>query len=223
MTDTSQHRHPMFARFYARLSQDTERRGAAEHRRRLLAGLRGSVVEIGAGNGMNFRHYPPSVKEVLAVEPEPYLRRLAEKAAAEAPVPVRVVDGVGERLPAADASFDAAVMSLVLCTIDQQPALSEALRVLRPGGELRFYEHVVSSRPFPARVQRLLDATVWPRLAGGCHLARDTGPALEAAGFSIERCERFDFKPSAMGPSIPHILGSALKPQSAGPESPASR
>jgi ubiquinone/menaquinone biosynthesis C-methylase UbiE len=206
-------RHPLFARMYVRVSRSTERRGAAEHRRQLLAGLAGRVVEVGAGNGMNFRHYPATVSEVLAVEPEPHLRHVAETAALRAPVPIRVVDGIAEHLPAADGVFDAAVISLVLCSVaDQQQVLAEAIRVLRPGGQLRFYEHVVARRPGMARMQRLLDAIFWPRVAGGCHLARDTAPAIESAGLEMERCEHIDFKASPLFPAVPHILGSARRP-----------
>jgi len=90
-------RHPIFARAYARLSHGMERE-IGGRRRDLLAGLAGRVMEVGAGNGLNFRHYPAAVSEVLAVEPEPYLRRLAVAAARDAPVPVEVVDGTAERL-----------------------------------------------------------------------------------------------------------------------------
>ncbi len=108
MTSTYRPR-PVFARFYARISPVLDRAGAAAHRRRLLDGLTGAVIETGAGNGLNFRHYPRQVTRVLAVEPEPRLRDLARRAAAAAPVPVEVTDGAAEHLPAADGSFDAAV------------------------------------------------------------------------------------------------------------------
>src|SRR2546422_8833957 len=116
--------HPIFARFYAWASPSMERNGGADLRRRLLAGLTGRVIEVGAGNGLNFAHYPPEVTGVLAVEPEPHLRRIAQRSAVRAAVPVEVVDGVADHLPADDASFDAAVVSLVLCSVpDQREAL----------------------------------------------------------------------------------------------------
>ena len=119
-----------------------------DHRRRLLAGLTGRVLEVGAGNGLNFQHYPAAVTEVLAIEPEPYLRRLALAAARRAPVPIRVVAGTAEALPALDGAVDVVVASLVLCTVtDLDQALAETRQVLRPGGKLRFYEHVRAEDP----------------------------------------------------------------------------
>lgn len=204
------HRHPLFARVYPRISHTAEQRGAAEHRQKLLAGLEGRVIEVGSGHGLNFPYYPPSVVEVVAVEPEPHLRKLARQAAASASVAVTVTEGAAEDLPFGEGEFDAAVASLVLCSVaDQQVALAQMARVLRSGGQLRYYEHVVSRQPLAARVQRLLDATFYPPIAGGCHAARDTGQAIRQAGFQIEREERIAFKPGAMMPAVPHILGMA--------------
>jgi len=206
-------KHPIFARFFDRLSEKEERLGQADHRRRLLAGLSGRAIEVGAGNGLNFKAYPSTVTGALAVEPEPYLRERARKAAAGAPVPIEVVDGVADRLPAEDSSFDAGVASLVLCSVpDQAAALAELFRVIRPGGELRFYEHVRSDGAGLARFQ---DAAtlVWPTFAGGCHPNRDTAAAIEAAGFAIESCRRFPFKPCFFcAPVAPRILGAARRP-----------
>jgi ubiquinone/menaquinone biosynthesis C-methylase UbiE len=205
--------HPLFARLYERLAPKMEKEGAAEHRRELLAGLEGRVIEVGAGTGINFAHYPDAVSEVVAVEPEPYLRRRATEAARTAPVAVTVVDGLADSLPGEDASFDAAVTSLVLCSVpDQSAALAEVHRVLRPGGELRFYEHVLADSHRLARFQRAV-GHVWPRLAGGCHPDRQTGGAIEAAGFTIEGARRFRFSPSFIEtPVAPHILGRARRP-----------
>ncbi len=204
--------HPVFARLYARVAEISERRGGAEHRRKLLDGLQGRVIEVGAGSGTNFRHYPRSVGEVIAVEPERYLRERAEHAAVNAPVSVAVEHGGAEHLPGEAESFDAGVVALVLCTVpDQDAALAELYRVIRSGGELRFYEHVAAHSRWEARFQRLADATVWPRLAGGCHLARDTAAAIERAGFQIEACQRFSYSPARFLPPDPHILGVALR------------
>lgn len=205
--------NPIFARVYQRWAQVSDRRGAIEHRQRTLAGLTGRVIEVGAGNGLNFRHYPTTVTEVIAVEPEPYLREHAQAAAIQAPVPVTVLDGIGGQLPGEDESFDAGVAALVLCTIpDPGQALAELFRVIRPGGELHFYEHVIAHRKWEARFQRLADATFWPHIAGGCHLARDTKTTIEQAGFQIEQCDRFPFSPAPLFPPDPIILGVARRP-----------
>jgi SAM-dependent methyltransferase len=198
---------------YIRLGEAAESRGVAEHRRRLLDGLTGTVVEIGCGHGLNFPHYPPEVSEVIAIEPEPTLRAHAMKAAAAAPVRVRVLPGVADDLPIDAESVDAAVVSLVLCSVpDQARALREIHRVLRPGGELRFYEHVISNRQPKRLMLQLADRSgVWPMIAGGCHPARDTGAAIEDAGFQIETHERLMFAVSRFQPAIPHILGIARR------------
>jgi ubiquinone/menaquinone biosynthesis C-methylase UbiE len=204
-------KHPLFARAYARFAPHEDSRGGTENRQELLAGLSGRVVEVGAGIGSNFAHYPAGVTEVVAVEPEPYLRGKAEAAAAAAPVTVKVVDGVADQLPLEDESVDAGVASLVLCSVpDQATALAELRRVIKPGGQLRFYEHVISNRTSSRRFQRFMDATLWPRIAGGCHMTRDTRAAMEQAGFMVQRSRRFPFPPGAFG--IPHILGSARRP-----------
>src|SRR5262245_797114 len=214
-------RHPIFSRVLVMSSHTALAKGSADHRRDLLAGLSGRVIEVGAGNGINFAFYPTSVTEVVAVEPEPYLRSLAVQAAGTAPVSVTVTGGVAERLSAEDASFDAGVVSLVLCSVrDPARALSELYRVIRPGGELRFYEHVRASTHGIARLQRAVDALFWPRALAGCHTSRDTRAAIEGAGFVIESCREFPFKLCfLLAPVSPHILGTARRPrESAGYE-----
>ena len=204
-------RHPRFARAYPGAAARADRRGAVEHRRRLVHGLAGRVIEVGAGNGNNLAHYPPTVTQVVAVEPEPTLRGLATEAAGRAGVPVTVIGGVADDLPFGDGEFDAAIVSLVLCSVpDQARALAELRRVLRPGGELRFYEHVIARRQPQRALSRLADRTgLWPALAAGCHVARDTEAAITAAGFAIERCERVEFRSAALAPRLSHILGVA--------------
>lgn len=201
--------HPRFARMYAELSVEAERRGGTEHRRRLLAGLSGRVVEVGAGHGLTFAHYPPTVTSVVAVEPDDTLRALAGRAAHDAPVPVEVVAGHADALPVADAGADAVVVSLVLCSVpDPGSALAEIRRVLRPGGELRYYEHVRSGG-----VAGLLQDAVrplWSALAGGCRLNRRTGEAIRAAGFDVREESRFTWRPARVSPVSQHVLGRAV-------------
>jgi ubiquinone/menaquinone biosynthesis C-methylase UbiE len=209
--------HPLCARLYVRQSRQAERLGLARRRAELLDGLAGKVLEVGAGNGLNFGHYPASVSEVTAVEPERHLREHAERATGHASVPVTVVDAVAEHLPFPPAAFDAAVASLVLCSVDDVAAvLAELHRVLRPDGELRFFEHVASPRQALRTIQRAADATVWPRVSGGCHLGRETDGLIEAAHFAIERCERFSFRIPPLDPPKTHVLGVARWVQAPG-------
>jgi ubiquinone/menaquinone biosynthesis C-methylase UbiE len=202
--------HPIFARFLAAVTERAEGTEEDDIRRELLAGLGGRVIEIGSGSGPNFRLYPDTVAEVVAVEPEDYLRAKASEAAARARRPIRLVDALAGELPFEDDSFDAAIAAQVLCSVpSQHAALSELRRVLRPGGELRFYEHVVARQPRYARFQRLA-GRVTPHIAGGCHPDRDTARAIEQAGFTIERCRRFVFRSSLLDlPVAPRILGLA--------------
>jgi ubiquinone/menaquinone biosynthesis C-methylase UbiE len=206
-------RHPIFARFYIRLSAGLEKAGVGELREQLLAGLSGSVIEVGAGNGLNFPHYPPTVTSVLAVEPEPHLRDVAAQQAAKAVVPIRIADGSAEHLPAEDGAYDAVVATLMLCSVpDQAVALREMYRVLRPGGDLRFMEHVAAESAGHRRIQRLCDATIWPVCFGGCHASRDTVAAIAEAGFAVRQVTRYRWPETGHPwPTSPHARGVAIR------------
>jgi SAM-dependent methyltransferase len=202
--------HPLFARIAAFLASregDVER----DYRRETLAGLSGRVIEIGSGSGPNFPYYPDAVTELVSVEPEPNLRAKAIGAAHASGRPITVVDAVADRLPFEDGRFDAAVAVLVLCSVpDQAAALAELHRVLRPGGELRFYEHVIGSSRRLATVQRAM-APGLAKVFGGCRADRDTGAAIEAAGFRLESYRRFLRRTVMDAPAAPRILGVARR------------
>jgi SAM-dependent methyltransferase len=200
--------HPIFARIYARRS-GAEAHLQADNRRELLAGLSGRVLEIGCGNGLNFPHYPDGVTEVVGVEPEPYLRHRARLAARGVTPRVTVVEGRAESVArSVTASFDAAVFSLVLCSVaDPAAVLDEVKGVLVPGAAVRFYEHVLSDDPALARYQRM-GAPLWSRMAGGCRPDRDTLSVISGA-FAVDQSRSFDFCPGCripLGIVAPHIL-----------------
>lgn len=180
---------------------------ADEHRRALVEDAAGEVLEIGAGTGLNLPFYR-AASRVVAIEPNPGMRERAQASARRAKVPVEVMPGDALRLGFPDASFDTVVFSLVLCTVpDPARALAEARRVLRPGGTLRFYEHVRAKDPGLARRQdRWL--VPWRWFGRGCHPNRRTVAAIESAGFRVRSLEEFDMP---RVPSIvrPHVLGAA--------------
>jgi SAM-dependent methyltransferase len=203
--------NPFFARLWKVISAH-EPESMRELRRENLAGLSGRVLEVGAGTGSNFVHYPTTVEEVVALEPEPRLNPIACQTATTAPVPVTVMDCTVEDLESGDA-FDAVVCSLVLCSVaDQKNDLQQLFSQLRPGGELRYLEHVASGG-MRGRFQQIADATVWPRLAGNCHTHRDTEAAIANAGF-VRQSARRDWTLPAWVPMpvSEHALGCAVRP-----------
>jgi SAM-dependent methyltransferase len=218
VADTQRKGHPLFARALKRMMDTAERRGNADHRRELLDGLSGRVIEIGAGTGLNFPHYPEAVEEVVATEPEPLLRAEAMGAASQVNIPITVVDWPAEGLAAEDGAFDVGIACLVLCSVsDPQRSLAELIRVVRPGGELRYYEHVRADTPGLARLQRGFDRLGLPAFAGGDHMSRATDRFIRDAGWTVERERRFRFQPLPLfSLSSPHVLGLASRPTATG-------
>jgi ubiquinone/menaquinone biosynthesis C-methylase UbiE len=172
----------IFAAMYDRMLSDTEDAGLRDHRRAIVGKARGRVLEIGAGTGLNLDHYGPEVTELVLTEPEePMARRLRAKLTKG-----EVVDAPAERLPFEDDSFDTVVSTLVLCTVpDQERAIAEIRRVLKPDGQLLFLEHVRSGEAKTAKWQDRLHGP-WKAFGHGCHCNRDTAAALTQAGFRLE-------------------------------------
>lgn len=170
--------------------------GLESWRSQVVEGLRGRVVEIGFGSGLNVKHYPSAVDVVLAVEPSAVAWKLASKRLAATSVVVRHVGTDSHSLPVDDATCDAALGSFMLCTVvDPAAVVDEVYRVLRPGGAFHFLEHGLSPDPRVATWQRRLDP-FQRRLADGCHLTRDAVAIVTRAGFRLERCDQG----YAMGP-----------------------
>ena len=155
-------------------------------RKALVDQATGRVLEVGAGTGLNMPHYPPAARELILVEPEPAMRRWLERRVRRSNRQAIIVDASAEQLPLADRSVDTVVSTLVLCTVEQPDrALAEIARVLRPGGQLLFIEHVRAESPALAWWQdRLLGP--WRRFACGCRCNRATVELMRACGFEVE-------------------------------------
>ncbi|MCC7363773.1 MAG: methyltransferase domain-containing protein [Dehalococcoidia bacterium] len=193
--------HRGFARFWAWM---TAHEGEQQHaaRRRVVSQLRGRVLEIGFGLGTNWEYLPEDV-EYTGIEPDPYMLERARAHAATLGRPMQLVDARAESLPFPDASFDAVFTTLTFCTVEDVPAaLAEVRRVLRPGGELHFWEHV---RPGGRVTGTLTDAIApaWRRLGGGCNPNRRTAVAFQRGGFEYTEFKR------VTAPPMPMIFGRA--------------
>ncbi len=203
--------NPFFARVWKTLSS-SEPKALRRLRRDNLAGLSGRVLEIGAGTGTNFAFYPSTVTEVVAIEPERHLAEIARRAAVQAPLPVTVTSDPAEKFSSTE-PFDAVVCSLVLCSIDQpDTVLRQLFSMVRPGGELRYLEHVADTG-WRAGMQRVADATVWPRLFGNCHTHRHTERAIADSGFQVEVAHRELTMPAWVPlPVTEFAIGRAVRP-----------
>ena len=183
---------PAFARRYDQVTARMEDLWLREARAALLAGLSGTVVELGAGTGANLAHYPATVQRLILTEPTAAMRDQLRARVREAsrPFVVEIVDATADRLPFGDGTADAVVSTLVLCSVPALgPTVAELRRVLRPGGELRLIEHVAADGGWEQRLQRLLDPA-WTWIEGSCHLDHETRTALAAGGFDVSGVER---------------------------------
>ncbi len=200
-----------FSAAYDRGFKGAEDAGLRDMRRELLAQARGRVLELGAGTGLNLEHYPEEIDGLTLVEPDPHMtKQLREKLARSGrSTEISVVEAPGEELPFAYASFDTVAVTLVLCTVpDPEATLAEIKRVLEPGGQLLFLEHVRSNHADLAKWQDRLESP-WRFLADGCRCNRDTVSAIGAAGFELGDVESGEL------PKLPPIVrplatGSAI-------------
>ena len=189
-------------------------RGVRRERKPLLNSASGRVLEIGSGAGQNFKYLSPMVKSYLAVEPSPTLARMSHQSSKRTSDANRVIvmRGKAENLPCASESIDTVVSFLVLCTVrEPKKALNEIHRVLKPGGRLIFFEHVLSEQYSIARWQHKINP-IWKRIGCGCNLIRNTASYMMEVGFGFEQLDRF--RSPRMGPAITSqvIRGIAVKP-----------
>ncbi|HXG41141.1 MAG TPA: class I SAM-dependent methyltransferase [Dehalococcoidia bacterium] len=205
--------HKWFAAVYDRLCARAEATFLRPVRADVAGGARGLVLELGCGTGANFPYYRDDAR-VVATEPDPYMLARAARRARALGRPIAIVQAVAEALPFPDATFDTVVATLVLCSVDDPlRALAEARRVLRPGGELRFYEHV----RYPAGPLALLQDAVtpiWRWFGAGCHPNRDTPRLFREAGLEVVRLDWSEPLPPLPPMCLArlHVLGVARVP-----------
>jgi ubiquinone/menaquinone biosynthesis C-methylase UbiE len=196
------------AALYDKLGEGAERAGLRERRRKLLSSARGRVLEVGAGTALNVPHYPADLEELVLVEPDDAMAARLRRRLAAARRDARVVSATAESLPFADDSFDTVVVTAVLCAVaDLGRSLAEIRRVLKPGGQLLFGEHVRSDEPRLARWQDRLNRP-W-RVVVGCNCNRRTVEAIRAAEFEIAELERGEL-PKAPPLARPFVAGRAV-------------
>ena len=201
-------RRRVFAALYDTVSKGSEAAGMREERRQLLAGTEGATIEIGAGTGLNLEHYPEAVTRLVLAEPDRHMRRRLRRRVDALGRAAEVIDASAERLPFPDATFDTAVVTLVLCSVPHpQVALAEIARVLKPNGRLLFIEHVRSGDPKLAKRQDRI-RPVYNLV--GCNPNRDTLAAIEASALRVESVKHGEV-PKAPKVERPMIVGTARR------------
>jgi ubiquinone/menaquinone biosynthesis C-methylase UbiE len=196
---------------YDIMSRRAERAGLGEMRRSLLANLEGDVIEIGSGTGASLPYYERA-RRVVAVEPDASMAKRLPGKVAEAQISIEIVNTRAEKLPFPDETFDAAVAAFVLCSVDdQRTVLTEVRRVLKPGGRLVLLEHVLGEGRTARWQERL--TPLHTKLAGNCHLNRDTRAAVADAGFDASGIESTHL-PGTYVLVEPGIQGVAIKTSS---------
>jgi ubiquinone/menaquinone biosynthesis C-methylase UbiE len=223
-TDTTHVESPAGSRAWARVSAAVydpflwagERAGLRRRRKELIERSTGRTIEIGAGTGLNLAHYPDGLDDLVLVEPDAAMRRHLAGRSGRSRLPARLVDAPAEQLPFPDGSVDTVVSTFVLCTVDAPDlALQEILRVLKPGGQLLFIEHVRADSPGLARWQDRL-ATPWRRFARGCRCNRATSELMVASGLELDDLDDASWR--GMPPIVrPLIIGRARRPAASGP------
>ncbi len=198
----------LFAAMYDTVGKGSEDAGMRDERRQLLAGAEVATIEVGAGTGLNLEHYPEAVTRLVLAEPDRHMRRRLGKRVDAAGRAAEVVDAPAERLPFPDSTFDTAVVTLVLCSVpDQEAALAEIGRVLKPNGRLLFIEHVRSDDPKVAKRQDRI-RPVYNLV--GCNPNRDTLAAIEASALTVESVKHGEV-PKAPKVERPMIVGAARR------------
>lgn len=205
--------HKWFAAIYDKMLASEEKKFLGAIRAEMLKDVTGNVLEIGAGTGVNFQYYQPGAN-VTATEPDPYMLERAKKRASEAKVAIELRQVAAEELPFPDASFDFVIDTLVLCSVsDPRKVLSEIKRVLKPGAELRLYEHVRYKNPIGALSQDLI-SPAWQWFGAGCHPNRNTERYLREAGFELSDVRMHKHLPP-IPPMVftrPHLQAVARRP-----------
>jgi len=201
-------RRRLFAALYDKVSKGSEEAGLRDERRELLATADGATLEIGAGTGLNLEHYPDAVTRLVLAEPDEHMRRRLDRRAREVYPAAEIVDASVERLPFPDATFDTVVVTFVLCSVpEQDAALIEVARVLKPSGRLLFLEHVRSDEPSVAKWQ---DRVTPLYNLVGCNPNRDTLAAIEASTLGVETVKHGEV-PKAPKFERPLIVGVARR------------